>query len=121
MTPSSSATIRATQSGPGTINATFSPAHDATVGKEELIAAEGNIDFDLQRFVSCVHDLTGEKGSLRYLYFQAKLGGFGDTIFRYQNAWKCDLHRAIETSTLRRSSSERANQSLRLTRVRQLP
>jgi hypothetical protein len=31
--------------------------------------------------------------------FQAKLGASGDTIFRYQNAWKRDLHRAIETLT----------------------
>jgi SAM-dependent methyltransferase len=41
--------------------------------KEELVAAEGNISFEgLQRFLSCVHILTGEKRLLRYLYFASK-------------------------------------------------
>jgi SAM-dependent methyltransferase len=41
--------------------------------KEELVAAEGNINFEgLQRFLSCVHILTGEKRLLRYLYFASK-------------------------------------------------
>jgi SAM-dependent methyltransferase len=41
--------------------------------KEELIAAEGNINFErLQRFLSCVHTLTDEKRLLRYLYFANK-------------------------------------------------
>lgn len=41
--------------------------------KENLIAAEGNINFEgLQRFLSCVHTLTGEKRLLRYLYFASK-------------------------------------------------
>jgi len=41
--------------------------------KEELVAAEGNINFEgLQRFLSCVHTLTGEKRLLRYLYFANK-------------------------------------------------
>jgi ubiquinone/menaquinone biosynthesis C-methylase UbiE len=41
--------------------------------KEELVAAEGNINFEgLQRFLSCVHTLTSEKRLLRYLYFANK-------------------------------------------------
>ena len=41
--------------------------------KEELVAAEGDINFEgLQRFLSCVHTLTGEKRLLRYLYFANK-------------------------------------------------
>jgi len=41
--------------------------------KEELVAAEGNINFEgLQRFLSCVHILTGEKRLLRYQYFASK-------------------------------------------------
>jgi len=41
--------------------------------KGKLIAAEGNINFEgLQRFLSCVHTLTGEKRLLRYLYFANK-------------------------------------------------
>jgi SAM-dependent methyltransferase len=41
--------------------------------KEELVAAEGNINFEgLQRFLSCVHTLTAEKRLLRYLYFANK-------------------------------------------------
>jgi ubiquinone/menaquinone biosynthesis C-methylase UbiE len=41
--------------------------------KEELVAMEGNINFEgLQRFLSCVHTLTGEKRLLRYLYFASK-------------------------------------------------
>ena len=48
--------------------------HDAREKrKEELIAAEGNINFEgLQRFLSCVHTLTSEKRLLRYLYFARK-------------------------------------------------
>ena len=48
--------------------------HDAREKrKEELVAAEGNINFEgLQRFLSCVHTLTGEKRLLRYLYFANK-------------------------------------------------
>ena len=48
--------------------------HDARdKRKEELVAAEGNINFEgLQRFLSCVHILTGEKRLLRYLYFASK-------------------------------------------------
>jgi SAM-dependent methyltransferase len=48
--------------------------HDARgKRKEELIAAEGNINFEgLQRFLSCVHTLTSEKRLLRYLYFANK-------------------------------------------------
>jgi SAM-dependent methyltransferase len=41
--------------------------------KEQLVAAEGNINFEgLQRFLSCVHTLTAEKRLLRYLYFAMK-------------------------------------------------
>jgi ubiquinone/menaquinone biosynthesis C-methylase UbiE len=41
--------------------------------KEELVAAEGNTNFEgLQRFLSCVHILTGEKRLLRYLYVASK-------------------------------------------------
>jgi len=48
--------------------------HDAREKrKEELIAAEGDINFEgLQRFLSCVHNLMGEKRLLRYLYFANK-------------------------------------------------
>jgi SAM-dependent methyltransferase len=48
--------------------------HDAREKrKEELIAVEGNINFEgLQRFLSCVHNLTDEKRLLRYLYFANK-------------------------------------------------
>jgi len=31
------------------------------------------------------------------IQFEAKLGASGDTILRYRNAWKRDLHRAIDT------------------------
>lgn len=41
--------------------------------KEELVAAEGNTNFEgLQRFLSCVHVLTSEKRLLRYLYMASK-------------------------------------------------
>jgi len=41
--------------------------------KEELVAAEGNANFEgLQRFLSCVHVLTSEKRLLRYLYVASK-------------------------------------------------
>jgi ubiquinone/menaquinone biosynthesis C-methylase UbiE len=41
--------------------------------KAELVAAEGNTNFEgLQRFLSCVHALTGEKRLLRYLYIAMK-------------------------------------------------
>jgi SAM-dependent methyltransferase len=41
--------------------------------KEQLVAAEGNINFEgLQRFLSCVHTLTAEKRLLRYLYVAMK-------------------------------------------------
>jgi SAM-dependent methyltransferase len=41
--------------------------------KEELVAAEGNSNFEgLQRFLSCVHILTSEKRLLRYLYVASK-------------------------------------------------
>jgi ubiquinone/menaquinone biosynthesis C-methylase UbiE len=41
--------------------------------KEELVAAEGNTNFEgLQRFLSCVHILTSEKRLLRYLYVASK-------------------------------------------------
>ena len=41
--------------------------------KEELVAAEGSVNFEgLQRFLSCVHTLTSEKRLLRYLYFATK-------------------------------------------------
>ena len=44
--------------------------------KEELVAAEGNITFEgLQRFLSCVHTLAGEKRLLRCLYFASKESG----------------------------------------------
>ena len=48
--------------------------HDAREKrKEELVAAEGNINFEgLQRFLSCVHNLMAEKRLLRYLYFANK-------------------------------------------------
>ena len=48
--------------------------HDAREKrKEELVAAEGNINFEgLQRFLSCVYTLTSEKRLLRYLYFARK-------------------------------------------------
>lgn len=43
--------------------------------KEELIAAEGNSNFEgLQRFLSCVHNLTSERRLLRYLYIATKEG-----------------------------------------------
>lgn len=44
--------------------------HDAREKRrEELIAAEGEDNFDgLQRFLSCVHALTSERRLLRYLY-----------------------------------------------------
>ena len=41
--------------------------------KQELVAMEGDVNFEgLQRFLSCVHILTGEKRLLRYLYFASK-------------------------------------------------
>ena len=41
--------------------------------KEKLIAAEGATNFEgLQRFLSCVHNLTKERRLLRYLYFATK-------------------------------------------------
>jgi ubiquinone/menaquinone biosynthesis C-methylase UbiE len=41
--------------------------------KEELVAAEGNTNFEgLQRFLACVHALTSEKRLLRYLYVASK-------------------------------------------------
>ena len=41
--------------------------------KEELVAAEGNINFEgLQRFLSCVELLTSEKRLLRYLYIASR-------------------------------------------------
>lgn len=41
--------------------------------KEELVAAEGNTNFEgLQRFLACVHVLTSEKRLLRYLYVASK-------------------------------------------------
>jgi ubiquinone/menaquinone biosynthesis C-methylase UbiE len=44
--------------------------------KEELVAAEGNTNFEgLQRFLSCVHVLTSEKRLLRYLYVASKESG----------------------------------------------
>jgi hypothetical protein len=44
--------------------------------KEELVAAEGNANFEgLQRFLSCVHVLTSEKRLLRYLYVANKEPG----------------------------------------------
>jgi SAM-dependent methyltransferase len=48
--------------------------HDAREKrKKELIAAEGDINFEgLQRFLSCVHTLTSERRLLRYLYFASK-------------------------------------------------
>jgi SAM-dependent methyltransferase len=48
--------------------------HDAREKrKEELVAVEGSINFEgLQRFLSCVHTLTGERRLLRYLYFANK-------------------------------------------------
>jgi SAM-dependent methyltransferase len=48
--------------------------HDAREKrKEELVAAEGSINFEgLQRFLSCVHTLTAQRRLLRYLYFANK-------------------------------------------------
>jgi ubiquinone/menaquinone biosynthesis C-methylase UbiE len=48
--------------------------HDAREKrKEELVAAEGTINFEgLQRFLSCVHILTSEKRLLRYVYVAGK-------------------------------------------------
>jgi SAM-dependent methyltransferase len=48
--------------------------HDARAKRrEELVAAEGNVNFEgLQRFLSCVHLLTSEKRLLRYLYVASK-------------------------------------------------
>jgi ubiquinone/menaquinone biosynthesis C-methylase UbiE len=44
--------------------------------KEELVAAEGNTNFEgLQRFLSCVYILTSEKRLLRYLYVASKEPG----------------------------------------------
>jgi SAM-dependent methyltransferase len=41
--------------------------------KEELVAAEGNVNFEgLQRFLSCVQLLASEKRLLRYLYVASK-------------------------------------------------
>jgi ubiquinone/menaquinone biosynthesis C-methylase UbiE len=41
--------------------------------KQELVAMEGATNFEgLQRFLSCVHNLTSEKRLLRYLYFASK-------------------------------------------------
>ena len=41
--------------------------------KAKLVAAEGNVNFEgLQRFLSCVHTLTGEERLLRCLYFASK-------------------------------------------------
>jgi hypothetical protein len=53
--------------------------------KEEPAAAEGNINFEgLQRFLSCIHTLTGEKRLLRNLYSASKELR-GDLI---QRLWK---------------------------------
>ena len=47
--------------------------HARETRKEELVAAEGNTNFDgLQRFLSCVHVLTSERRLLRYLYVASK-------------------------------------------------
>jgi len=47
--------------------------HARETRKEELIAAEGNSNFEgLQRFLSCVHILTDERRLLRYLYVARK-------------------------------------------------
>ena len=48
--------------------------HDAREQrKEELVAAEGIVNFEgLQRFLSCVHALTSEGRLRRYLYFGSK-------------------------------------------------
>ncbi len=47
--------------------------HARAKRKEELVAAEGNTNFEgLQRFLSCVHTLTSEKRLLRYLYVASK-------------------------------------------------
>jgi SAM-dependent methyltransferase len=48
--------------------------HDAREKrKEELVAAEGNSNFEgLQQFLSCVHILTSEKRLLRYVYVAGK-------------------------------------------------
>jgi hypothetical protein len=48
--------------------------HDAREKwKQELVTAEGQANFDgLQKFLSCVHTLTGEKRLLRYLYLASK-------------------------------------------------
>jgi SAM-dependent methyltransferase len=47
--------------------------HARETRREDLIAAEGNINFEgLQQFLSCVHTLTREKRLLRYLYFASK-------------------------------------------------
>ncbi len=48
--------------------------HDAREKRiEELVAAEGNVNFEgLQRFLSSVHTLTGERRLLRYLYLANK-------------------------------------------------
>ncbi len=49
--------------------------------KEELVAAEGNTNFEgLQRFLSCVHTLTSEKRLLRYLYVASKESRDGLTL-----------------------------------------
>ena len=41
--------------------------------KEELVAAEGDINFEgLQRFLSCVQRLTSERRLLRYLYVASR-------------------------------------------------
>jgi ubiquinone/menaquinone biosynthesis C-methylase UbiE len=47
--------------------------HARETRKEELVAAEGNTNFEgLQRFLSCVHVLTGERRLLRFLYVASK-------------------------------------------------
>jgi SAM-dependent methyltransferase len=47
--------------------------HARETRKEELVAAEGDLNFEgLQRFLSCVHTLTSENRLLRYLYVASR-------------------------------------------------
>jgi SAM-dependent methyltransferase len=47
--------------------------HAREIRKEELVAVEGNLNFEgLQRFLSCVQLLTSERRLLRYLYIASR-------------------------------------------------
>jgi hypothetical protein len=54
----------------------------------ELVVSVGGED---------VPGIYADENDTSRMQFQAKLVGSADTILRYQNAWKRDLHRAIES------------------------